>query len=291
MLRIDSYFSGAGLLDIGLLLEGLEVNRSFEINTTACETQKRNFSHKVINQDITQKLAIDDSDANVIIGTYPCSKYSTGADINGTRYGDDLFLHFFRHIALRQPDIYVVENVPGMLKFPVVMEAMTKLPDYYVNVFCPVDSKIWLPQKRQRLIIIGSRRNFNWSQPTANKVVKLKDIIQKDAEIKLTQACYNRMAGKYRDMPIISDPAKDDLAPTCIAHYAKDKSTRMIKDNNSPIGVRPYTVTEYARLMGVPDWFTFAGSENEQYKQIGNGVAVPVGQWLAKEIKKYYKKA
>jgi DNA (cytosine-5)-methyltransferase 1 len=44
------------------------------------------------------------------------------------RTGDDLFLHFFRHVAIRRPELYVVENVPGMRKFPVVMEAMTKLP-------------------------------------------------------------------------------------------------------------------------------------------------------------------
>jgi site-specific DNA-cytosine methylase len=62
----------------------------------------------------------------------------------------------WRHVAIRRPELYVVENVPGMKKFPVVMEAMTKLPDYYVHVACPIKSSLWLPQKRDRLIIIGS---------------------------------------------------------------------------------------------------------------------------------------
>ena len=286
---INSYFSGAGLLDIGLLNEGLEIKNSYEIDPVACETQRKNFNHQVHQKDISQKLALDDIGANVILGTYPCTKYSAIADLHGTRSGDDLFLHFFRHIALVKPDIYIAENVPGMKKFPIVMEAMTKLPDYYVNVFCPVDSAIWLPQKRQRLIIIGSRRPFNWNEPTSKNRIKLKDILEENAEIKITKAIENRMNGIYRDKPIISDPEKDDIAPTCLAHYGKDKSTRLVKDKRSPLGVRAYTVREYARLMGVPDSFEFSGSVTEQYKQIGNGVAVPVGQWIGKQIKKYYK--
>ena len=75
------------------------------------------------------------------------------------------FLHFFRHIAIEKPEMYIVENVPGMKKFKVVMEAMTKLPDYYVNVFCPVDASNWLPQKRKRLILIGTRKAFSISAP------------------------------------------------------------------------------------------------------------------------------
>jgi len=287
-LNIDSYFSGAGLMEIGFNNEDLAIRNSYEIDSTACETQKMNFDHNIIQSDISKKMAGVDQDANVIIGTYPCTKYSNIADIHGTRTGDDLFLHFFRHIALLQPDMYVVENVPGMKKFPVVMEAMTKLPDYYVSVFCPVNSALWLPQTRKRLIIIGSRKPFNWRQPESNNQIKLKDIIEKDAEIKLSKAIYNRMSGVYRDKPIISDPANNDIAPTCVAHYAKDRSTRLVKDNRSPLGVRPYTVREYARLMGVPDSFNFAGTENEQIKQIGNGVAVPVGQWVAKEVKRYF---
>src|SRR5712671_5129135 len=65
-----------------------------------------------------------------------------------------------------------------MKKFPVVMEAMTKLPDYYVHVACPVKSSIWLPQKRDRLIIIGSRRNFAWREPAAEKPVMLAEILE-----------------------------------------------------------------------------------------------------------------
>ncbi|MCE5225754.1 MAG: DNA cytosine methyltransferase [Porphyromonadaceae bacterium] len=55
-----------------------------------------------------------------------------------------------------------------------------------------------------------------------------------------------------------------------------------------PDGIRPYTTREYARLQGVPDSFSFAGSESDIYRQIGNGVAVPLGEWIGKEAYRYF---
>jgi len=223
-----------------------------------------------------------------MVATYPCTKYSTIADIHGTRTGDELFLHFFRHLAIRRPEVYVVENVPGMRKFPVVMEAMTALPDYFVNVFCPVQSSAWLPQKRDRLIILGSRKPFAWRKPEAGRRVTLAEILEDDPQVEIPDYVGRRLTGAYRDLPIISDPAKGDLAPTCVAHYAKDVSTRMVADSRFPHGARPYTVREYARLQGVPDWFRFEGTDRDAYRQIGNGVSVPVGEWVGREIIRYF---
>ncbi|HMG76103.1 MAG TPA: DNA cytosine methyltransferase [Pyrinomonadaceae bacterium] len=167
-----------------------------------------------------------------------------------------------------------------MKKFPVVMEAMTKLPDYYVHVACPVKTSIWLPQKRDRLIIIGSRRNFAWREPVSEKPVTLKEILEPDAAPHIPDYVGRR--------PIISDAERGDIAPTCVAHYAKDLSTRLVADRRFPHGVRPYTVREYARLQGVPDTFIFAGSSNDAYRMIGNGVSVPVGEWIGSEVRRYF---
>ena len=272
-------------MDLGIEESGINIIESYEIDKKCCDTLRKNFKHHVNEADITQITVLDQNDADVYIGTFPCTRYSTIADISGTRTGDDLFLHFFRHIALTQPEMYVVENVPGMLKFKVVMEALIKLPDYYVRVECPVNANMWLPQERKRLILIGSKKPFtNFDYPNSQPL-RLKDIIEKDASIDIPQYVYNRINGKYRDKPIISDPDNDDLAPTCVAHYAKDKGTRLIKDGQR---IRPYTVREYARLQGFPDWFEFCGTDNDAYRQIGNAVAVPMGRWIGKQIVKYF---
>lgn len=282
------YFSGAGLMDVGLKQAGIRLGQSFEIDRDCCATARANFDHEVVECDIQLKPARAEKCCDVMVATYPCNKYTTAADIHGVRTGDALFLHYFRHLALNRPEVYVAENVPGMLRFPVVMEALTKLPDYYVNVFCPVSSQLWLPQRRDRLIIIGSRKPFSWRQPKAHRRTRLKEIVERDVEMKIPGYVKKRLRGGYRDLPIISDPANDDLAPTCVAHYSKDLSTRLVKDRSFPLGVRPYTVREYARLQGVPDWFQFHGGDSKAYRMIGNGVSVPVGRWIGREIIRYF---
>jgi len=283
-----SYFSGAGLLDIGLVQAGIEITESFELDQACCDVQKDNFSHKVTQIDISQKLVEGDTQTDAMFFTYPCTKYSTIADIHGTRTGDELFLHAFRHMAIGQPEVFVAENVPGMRAFPVVMEAMTKLPCYYVTVFCPIKAETWLPQKRDRLIIIGSKKPFNWREPEKVRPVTLAEIIEKNPDVTYPDAIAMRMKGGYRDLPIVSDPGKGDIAPCAVAHYAKDKSTRLVADKRFPLGVRPYSVREYARLQGVPDSFKFNCTDTAAYKMIGNGVPVPAGRWIGGELKRYF---
>ena len=284
----NTYFSGGGLMDLGLSLAGIQIIQALEIDPVCVDTLKRNFTHAVVQADISKVTVTDQPESDVIVGTYPCTKYSAIADIHGARTGDELYLHFFRHIALRQPEAYVLENVPGMLKFPVVMEAMSKLPGYFIHIFCPVDALTWLPQRRERLILVGTLRKINISEPRATKRVSIADIIESRPDVEITEAVKNRLAGRYRDMPIITDPEKGDIAPTCVAHYAKDRSTRLVVDKSHPNKVRPYTVREYARLMGVPDSFQFSGTENQQFRQIGNGVVVQLGEWIGKELIKYF---
>jgi DNA (cytosine-5)-methyltransferase 1 len=284
-----SYFSGGGLMDLGLLNAGIDIIQSLEIDLTCVETLKRNFSHKIIHTDIKDQKVLDQPKSDIIVGTYPCKRYSTIADIHGTRTGEELFLHFFRHIALEKPEMYICENVPGMKKFQIVMEAMTKLPDYYVNVFCPVNALNWLPQDRKRLIIFGTKKRFSINPPKNQKRVLLSDIIEECPEMEIPDHVLNRIQGKYRDYPIVSDPYdSNSVAPTCVAHYAKDRSTRLVKDRSHPLGVRPYSVKEYARLQGVPDSFYFSGGDNDAYRMIGNGVPVNLAEWIGNEAIKYF---
>lgn len=288
-ITLNSYFSGAGLMDIGLLEAGIHINAAFELDKHAVKTYRHNLGNHVKQSDLAQELVAPQIDCDVMAFTYPCTKYSAIADIHGARTGDELYLHALRHLAIKRPEAYILENVPGMKKFPLVMEAMTKLPDYYVHVFCPVQSQNWLPQKRNRLIIFGTRKPFKPTPPeTKNKPVPLASILEKEPEVTMPKAVAIRMRGDYRDLPIVSDPMKGDLAPTCVAHYAKDKSTRLVADKRYPLGVRPYSVKEYARLQGVPDWFDFPVSNTEAYRQVGNGVSVPVGRWIGEQLNRYF---
>jgi DNA (cytosine-5)-methyltransferase 1 len=286
------YFSGCGGMELGVMQAGVNVIQSLDLDIEATQCMERNkhyFSHSILNADIKDKTVLEQPKTDIIIGTYPCTKYSPIADIHGTRTGDDLFLHFFRHIAIEKPEMYIVENVPGMKKFKVVMEAMTKLPDYYVNIFCPVDAANWLPQRRKRLILIGTRKQFWITAPTQiGNRPRLKDILEKNPDVEMPDYVIKRINGRYRDKPIIVDPdTPNAIAPTCVAHYSKDLSTRLVKDPNAKYGLRPFSIREYARLQGFPDDFYFE-SKRSSYKLIGNAVPVHMGRWAGQMAMDYF---
>ncbi len=286
------YFSGCGGMELGMMQAGINVIQSLDLDPEATECMKMNnhyFSHSVLNVDIKDKTVLEQPHTDIIVGTYPCTKYSAIADIHGTRTGDDLFLHFFRHIAIERPEMYIVENVPGMKKFKVVMEAMTKLPDYYVNIFCPVDASNWLPQRRKRLILIGTKKSFPISSPNQiSNRSSLKDILESDPIVDMPEYVLSRINGKYRDKPIIVDPNQPSvLAPTCVAHYSKDLGTRLVKDRKAKHGLRPFSIREYARLQGFPDDFQFE-NKRSSYKLIGNAVPVNMGNWVGIKAMKYF---
>jgi len=258
------YFSGCGGMELGMIQAGINVIQSLDLDPKQ-------------------------PPSDIILGTYPCTKYFTIADIHGTRTGDDLFLHFFRHIAIEGPELYIVENVPGMKKFKVVMEAMTELPGYYINIFCPLNASIWLPQRRKRLILIGTKKRFPISQPLpANNSIRLRDILEKNPEVDMPTYVLSRIKGKYRDRPIVVDPGQPGaIAPTCVAHYAKDLGTRLVKDSEAKHGVRPFSIREYARLQGFPDDFQFE-MKRSAYKLIGNAVPVHMAYWVGEMALKYF---
>jgi DNA (cytosine-5)-methyltransferase 1 len=289
----NGYFSGIGGLEIGMQQAGVRIQQSLDLDPDAIACMKMNpeyFNHKIIHKDIKDQEVLVQDDCDVMLGTYPCNRYSPIGDIHGVRTGDDLYLHYFRHLALKQPEAYVLENVPGMKKFRVVMEAMTKLPGYYYNMFCPLDASLWLPQRRERLIIIATKRPFTISAPLAKtNRPGIKDIYEGSIPTELTSSVIARINGKYRDLPIIVDPKdKNAIAPTVVAHYYKDKGTRLIKDKGAnKYGVRPFTVREYARLQGFPDDFNFPEGVCA-YRLIGNAVAVDMGRWIGQMIMRYF---
>lgn len=281
------YFSGAGGMDFGLSEAGVSVIQSLELLPDRVATLRANMPHQVVESDISGIEVLKQERSNVIVGTWPCKKYSPIADIHGTRTGDHLFLHFLRHVVIERPDAYVAENVPGMRKFAVVMEALTRLPDYFVHVVCPVDTRHWLPQKRDRLIVFGSRRPMRIDEPPRPATApRLRDILEPDPQIEIPDYVYRRLRGKYRDKPIVV--GAEDVAPTCVAHYGRDRSTRLVADSRFPQGVRPFTVREYARLQGFPDWYSFAGNERSQFEQIGDAVPVPMGRWIGQQIVRHF---
>ena len=221
---VKSLFSGAGGLDCGLEQAGLKVVESYEFEKRACDTLAAVGSSNVYKCNISKLLLEEQLKTFVITATFPCTHFSTA----GLRDGDELYLEAHRIIRCLEPEIFVIENVPAMAKFDVVMEAFMQMPSYYVSKFILNAVDLGAPQNRKRLIIIGSKTKFNWDfTPVPESEKKyLRDILEEDVDLPLSKGVQNRLNGvNPGQWPAhIYDPKVKDYGPTCVAHYAKSQA-------------------------------------------------------------------
>lgn len=315
-------FAGAGGLAIGLEKAGLKCVALNEIDHWAAETLRKNRPQwNVIEKDI-REVSFDhlEGKVDVVTGGFPCQAFSYAGkrlgfqDARGT-----LFYEFARIVNEVKPLMCIGENVKGLLSHDGgrTLEGMKSILDelgYRV-----IDEKVLkaihfnVPQKRERLILVGIRKDididFEYPKPS-NKIHDLKHALKKgplfDTDVpKSTGAKYPNWkkevldlvppGGYWRDLP--EDLQKEYMQASYYLGGGKTGMARRISwdepsltltcspaqkqtERCHPDETRPFTVREYARIQTFPDDWEFAGSMAQQYKQIGN--AVPVN--LAKEI-------
>ena len=109
------------------------------------------------------------------------------------------------------------------------------------------------------------------------------DILKDDPDVHIPDYVQTRLDGEYRDKPIVVE--RDGIAPTCLAHYAKDRSTRFVDDGKR---VRPFSTREWARLQGFPDDYKINLSDRQIYSAVGDAVPVPMGRWVGVELMRYF---
>ncbi|MFA5518905.1 MAG: DNA (cytosine-5-)-methyltransferase, partial [Spirochaetota bacterium] len=230
-----------------------------------------------------------------------------------------LFFEFARAISEIKPIMFIAENVKGLLSHDngrTLKGMMSVLDELNYNVLEPKILKALfykVPQKRERLLLVGIRKDINiqYDYPNPyNKIFTVKDALKKgelyNSDVPESEGYkYPQrkkeilekvpQGGYWRDLPI--ELQKEYMKKSFYLGGGKTgMARRMSWDEPSltltcnpaqkqterchPEGTRPFTVREYARLQTFPDDWSFSGSISQQYKQIGN--AVPVN--LAKEI-------
>lgn len=316
-------FAGAGGLALGMEQAGLRCVALNEIDKWACQTLRDNRKDwNVLEGDIK---GFDFSEfrnqVDVVTGGFPCQAFSYAgkrmglSDARGT-----LFYEFARVVKEVNPLICVGENVKGLLSHDggKTLEGMISiLDDIGYKVVTPVQVlkavNYNVPQKRERLILIGIRKDIatQFSYPTPNsRVYNLEDALKAgdlyDTDVPESNgAKYPKSKkevldlvppkGYWRDLPI--EIQKKYMGASFYLGGGKTGMARRIgwdepsltltcspaqkqTERCHPEHTRPFTVREYARIQTFPDEWSFAGSMAQQYKQIGN--AVPVN--LAKEV-------
>lgn len=189
MIGID-VFSGPGGMSLGASMAGINVRLAVEKDPYAAETYLKNHkSTTVIVDDIKN---INDFRFNkgheqiILFGGPPCQGYSNSNQKTRSKENPKnwLFKEFIRCAKLIKPDWIVMENVKGLANFDkgFFLDSICKDLNsigYTVNVKILNAANFGVPQKRERLFIIGSLHGVacDFPHPICDKYVTIADAI------------------------------------------------------------------------------------------------------------------
>ncbi|MEX0608889.1 MAG: DNA cytosine methyltransferase [Balneolaceae bacterium] len=201
-MRSLEIFSGAGGLAEGLKLSGFHHAGLLEFNKDACNTLRVNFpKHNVFEQDIRDFKYDQFSNIDVIAGGPPCQPFSLGGKAKGQKDKRDMFPYAINGIRNLTPKAFIFENVKGLLRqsfasyfnyvilqltYPEIekheneiwTDHLSRLEKTHTSgqysglkynvVYRLINAANYgIPQKRERVIIVGIRSDLDleWSFP------------------------------------------------------------------------------------------------------------------------------
>lgn len=176
-----SLFSGAGGLDLGAESTGrVQTLWANDCDAWTCETYRRNFGSHIVEGDICG-LDVPDVPCDILLAGPPCQDFSTLWNHDGARTArGNLFREVSRFLATLEPAGFVMENVPGLLSanrgaaWTVVRHALRApagflydQPGVRYDVTAQVVdmADLGVPQHRERLLIVGVRRDIGERPP------------------------------------------------------------------------------------------------------------------------------
>ncbi len=311
-------FAGIGGFRIAMQNLGGNCIFSSEIDKYAKQTYGLNFG-EIPFGDITKIDENDIPEHDILCAGFPCQAFS----IAGKRKGFDdetrgtLFFDIKRIIKAKRPKAFFLENVKGLKNhnkgrtFKTILKVLREDLDYYVPDPKTMNAKDFgVPQNRERIFIIGFRKDiniqeFHYPEPVKKKIA-FKDIKEdKKVSVKYylsTQyqdtlrshkerhknkgngfgykiiednQCANAIVvgGMGKERNIVIDCRLTDFKPVT-------KIKRVVNKD----GWRRMTPREWARLQGFPDNFLIKVSDTQAYKQFGNSVAIPAIQATASKL-------
>lgn len=176
-----SLFAGAGGLDVGAEASGrASVVWANDNERWACETYRRNLGRHIVEADL-REVAVPDVACDILLAGPPCQDFSTLWNHDGARTArGNLFREVARFLSQLEPAGFVVENVPGLLSanrgaaWTIVRHALRAPASFlygragvrYDVTAQVVDmADLGVPQHRERLIVVGVRRDVGERPP------------------------------------------------------------------------------------------------------------------------------
>jgi DNA (cytosine-5)-methyltransferase 1 len=150
-------FAGAGGMALGFKWAGFQTVLANEWDKQACETLRANITDRVLNCAIQEIELFPQAD--VVAGGPPCQGFSNLGERVPNDPRNQLWRHYLRCVEQARPKIFVLENVPPLLKSAEFVE-LTRLAreaGYDVEGRVLNSADYGVPQTRKRAIVIGSR--------------------------------------------------------------------------------------------------------------------------------------
>lgn len=288
-------FAGCGGLALGFEAQGFET-LGFEMDADCCATYRHNLHGNCVQVKLDPGYVFPKSP--VVIGGPPCQPFSVGGHQNGIRDARDGFPAFISAIEQAQPDIWMFENVRGLMyRNRDYLDAVTAELEGlgYVVEFRLLNAvNHGVPQNRERVIVVGHRGEFHY--PVAqNTRVTAGDALaelatQTTTDSKFLTDSMNVYVAKYEKASSCITPRDLHLdrparTVTCrnLAGATGDMHRVVLADGRR----RRLTVREGARLQSFPDWFEFQGSETSCFNQVGNAVPPMLAYCIAASFRDY----
>lgn len=316
--------AGAGGLSKGFINKGFQPVFLNDFDKVCCRTLLTNHpTANIINGSMTDINMTQYKNIDVLMGGVPCQSFSQIGERKGL---DDergnLMMEFIRMIQISQPKVFLIENVKGLTThdkgntFKIIMEKLSEMHNYEIHSKILNANDYGVPQKRERLIIIGVNKDFISKEYEYPKKKEYKPVLR-DVLFDVPQSDGYQYKGRKKEiMELVPQGGCWINLPEDIQReYLKNSfdsgggkrgiARRLSYDEPSltltcspcqkqterchPTETRPLTIREYARIQTFPDDYIFEGSIAQQYKQIGNAVPVKMAEKLAKSIKKILK--
>ncbi|AQQ72101.1 Modification methylase HaeIII [Limihaloglobus sulfuriphilus] len=150
-------FAGCGGFSYGLKQAGFENLLSVEWDSACCETFKKNISSRILNCAIQEVVNFPECD--LLVGGPPCQGFSNLGEKLPNDPRRQLWRHFIRAVKEAYPLIFIMENVPPIIKsqeYQEILKESQKL-GYIIEGRVLNTAFYGVPQQRKRAIIIGSR--------------------------------------------------------------------------------------------------------------------------------------
>lgn len=313
-LRVASLFCGCGGTDVGLLgnfdflgkhydSNSMEIVYANDIDDNACNIFKENFKITPDSRDIREVKSEELPEFDILTGGFPCQSFSIIAQ-NPKRLGvkderGKLFFEMCRILRERQPKCFIAENVKGILTankrsaFPLIIKEFED-SGYDVQYRILNSADYGVPQKRERVIIVGFRKDLNilFDFPDAeieseDGYAPLKEVIEDDVDEKYYFSD-RAVAGMMKKRESMNKGRAQDINKPCNtvgAHLAKVSlnSTDPVLMQGSRY--RRFTPREVARIQSFPDEFELVGSEAAQYRALGNAIPPVMFWYVARAVK------